>query len=395
MIAARPIIDRPHPTTPDSEQPLNASSNRYEFDSQSDVARRTSVALASRGLVISEGAVDLRRTVEIVLVDGRRLVVVPLHSLDYVDGEPATSTALEWAFTVRDRGGALLESPDVVDEDDDGPFGCPTTWEIAAPSFDIAAGVLVTEKVLASFGLGPLRGAAPGESAPTYTEAPYPGARPEGSWVVDPDERLYPVVPDSSSLSGWAVVTGESEAQCLDAWLAEHDAPALLERIALLSYGSNGCPQKFVSNKVTLPGVNLAVETHGLAAAHCAGTRGGDGAVPATLVAAPEMVERHVVSYVSVADLDALDRVEGRTGRWYDLVALDAGRVVRADGVVLEDVRGYVGSKSVRWPLADEQGRPLLLTDVSQADALALVSSGRFRSIEPEPIGAVIPAGRP
>ena len=72
---------------------------------------------------------------------------------------------------------------------------------------------------------------------------------------------------------------------CLDAWLDDQGVAGLDARIPLLSYGSNACPEKFVRNGVSLPGVNLRVTVHDLAAVYCQGTRSADGAVPATLAA--------------------------------------------------------------------------------------------------------------
>lgn len=374
---------------------MSTQPTSHESAEQADLARAFATAMTMRRFVVTEGAHRRRRTAEVHLVDGRRLVVVPLHRLGQTDEQDAAEFAAdwEWAWMVKDVGGDLVDAPDAADGE--GRSSRDPLWWVAVPGTDVGVGIAATEKLMWARGLLPQHGVEPGESAKSYAETPYPGARPAGSWVVDAAERLFPVMPDSVLPSGWSVVTADDAYGCLDAWLDAAGAAALADRMPLLSYGSNGCPRKFVGNGVSLPGVNLAVVTEGLAAAHCAGTRSRDGAVPATLVAAAGAAEPHVVSYVLASDIERLDRVEGRTSRWYDLVRLEEGRVLRADGVEVEGALAYVGSRPERWPLVDADGSPLLVAATPQGQAHAAVVGRSGRSAEPTGLGSVIPlAGR-
>lgn len=365
----------------------------YASTIQADVARATATVLASRGHVVTEGEYDLRRTVEVHADDGRRLVVVPLHAFD--EGDPDAEGADGWAYLVMDQVGRYIDVPEAR-RGHEPPYGCPSVWSLTFGGRDAGAAADDVEKVLgwvAQDGFHPLVGVRPGTPASTYREAPYPGAHPNGSWVVDTRQRLFPTMPDSGSPSGWAVVDGCGHLVCLDAWLSGHGAAGLDGRVPLLSFGSNACPEKFIRNGVGLPGVNLRVTVQGLAAVYCQGTRGADGAVPATLTAVPGHSERHVVSYVRPADFMSLDRVEGRRGRWYDLVLLTAGRIVRDDGTPLEHVLAYVGGRSERWPMRDPNGDVLLVRDTSQAVTRESLRDTRAQNVEPELLGTVWPMG--
>lgn len=194
--------------------------------------------------------------------------------------------------------------------------------------------------------------------ATDYPEQPYPGARPDGSFVVDRDGGVLPVAPDDACASGWRVAAEG----CLDEWLAARDAPPLSERIAVLSYGSNASPQKVLRNRIDLPAVCLAARVIGMAAVWCTGPRHLDGAIPATLAPRPGHQEPHVLSYVVPSDLDLLDSVEGHPMR-YRRRTLEPGSVVREDGLEPHDAIAYIGISENRLPVLDEAGEPVLVSD--------------------------------
>lgn len=369
--------------------------NHYASIIQADLARDAAAVLASQGHVVTEGEYDLRRTVEVHAADGRRLVVVPLHAFDEED--PDAGDADEWAYLVMDEAGTYLDVPEARDGQEP-PYGCPSIWMLTFGGRNAAAAAVDVENVLgllAEHGFRPVVGVRPEAHASSYGEAPYPGARVGGSWVVDTSQMLFPVMPDSGSPSGWAVVEHDGRHQSLDMWLCQQGAAELHARVPLLSFGSNACPEKFVCNGVSLPGVNLRATVHDLAAVYCQGSRSVDGAVPATLVAVPGHRETHVVSYVAPADFTALDRTEGRRGQWYDLVLLNAGTVVRDDDVVLEHVLGYVGGRSERRPMRDRNGDLLLIRETTQAAAQAALSTATGPGIEPVALGPMWPMGAP
>lgn len=193
-----------------------------------------------------------------------------------------------------------------------------------------------------------------------YPEQPYPGARPPGSYVLDGDGSVIAVVPDASCTSGWRV-EGEG---CLDDWLEARGVPALGERVAVVSYGSNASPQKVLRNGIGLPAINLRADLVSLAAVWCSGPRHLDGAIPATLAPRADHRESHVLSYVLSEDLDALDSVEGHPLR-YERRRLDPGRVVREDGYQPDDALAYVGVSEDRLPVLDESGEAVLVSDGS------------------------------
>ncbi|MDN5745415.1 MAG: hypothetical protein L0H31_09870 [Nocardioidaceae bacterium] len=230
----------------------------------------------------------------------------------------------------------------------------------------------------------------PGQPVRDYDEAPYPGRRPVGSWVIDPDQRLFPVHPDATAASGWSVSGGHgSRRWCLDEWLVEHGGAAMSQRFPVLSYGSNANPQKVVRNGVSLPAVSLACVVEDLAAVWCRDTRGVER-MPATLVAWPGNREHHALSYVGQQDLIPLDLVEGRAAGWYRLVRLTAGRVVREDARVPERVLSYVGSRADRRPLLDADRRPVRLSELGHAQALRAVHRQGYTTGSEPDLGPVI-----
>ena len=132
----------------------------------------------------------------------------------------------------------------------------------------------------------------------------------------------------------------------------------------MLSFGSNRCPSKVVRQGG--PYVNLKCQTTGLAAVWSHGVR-GDGQTVATLVEAHEHEDVFFLSMCTDAEVELLDVVEGR-GQRYDLVPLDPSQVVLEDGSSPEAVAAYVGVHPDRWPVAGEEGHPVLLNTMTQEE---------------------------
>ena len=132
----------------------------------------------------------------------------------------------------------------------------------------------------------------------------------------------------------------------------------------MLSFGSNRCPSKVVRQGG--PFVNLECQTTGLAAVWSHGAR-LDGQTVATLVEAHEHEDVFFLSMCTDAEVELLDLVEGR-GLRYDLVPLDPSQVVLEDGSSPEAVAAYVGVHPDRWPVAGDEGHPVLLTTMTQEE---------------------------
>ena len=196
-----------------------------------------------------------------------------------------------------------------------------------------------------------------------WPEIPYPGDWPDHSYVVDDDAMVHRIEVDPKAPSGWAVRSGDDR-MCLDAWLRQAGRPALAGRTPVLSFGSNRCPSKVVRQGG--PFVNLECQTTGLAAVWSHGAR-GDGETVATLVSAFEHEAVFFLSMCTDAEVELLDVVEGR-GLRYDLVPLDPRQVVLEDGSSPEAVAAYVGVHPDRWPVAGEEGHPVLLTTMTQEE---------------------------
>lgn len=358
----------------------------HESPVQSSVARTLAIALTAQGFVVAEGEYDLRRTVEVRGRDRRHLVVVPLHQ--FFADEPDAPDADDWLLMLRAVDGQLVDAPDV--DGPGAPFGCPSIWDVTPAGEDLDAGLawfLRNLEILKEQDFVPALGVLPASPASMYSEHPYPGERPSGSWVVDHDALVWPVMPDPEAPSGWSVV--DARVVCLDAWLHSHGASPMASRLPVLSYGSNANPAKVVRNGASLPGVHLQAQVHDLASVYCAGTRGHDGAVPATLIALPGHSEGHVLSWVVTEDFAALDVIEGRAGAWYDLVALTLGSVVLADGTEPDEVLAYVAGRPERFPLQTAQGDFLLVGETTQSEARAAVARWTGHLVEPEVIGVV------
>lgn len=202
-----------------------------------------------------------------------------------------------------------------------------------------------------------------------YPSVPYPGRRPKDSYVHD-DATGWPLHRDPAALSGWRLPDGTE----LDDWLTERDAEPLAERVPLLAYGSNVCPSKitWLREALALPGpvVVLKARCTGLAAVWAAGLRVVDDQRPATLTRAPGVTEYHAVWLATVAQVEVLDRCEGR-GERYRLARVDTGEVRLVDGTRIAAPLAYTALAERRLPLLVD-GEPVRCADVPQAGAAAL-----------------------
>ncbi|PRW64026.1 hypothetical protein [Actinopolyspora mortivallis] len=206
-----------------------------------------------------------------------------------------------------------------------------------------------------------------------YPENPYPGARPDCSFV-HVDGTGYPVLPDGTAPSGWRVVT-DTERPCLNHWLATRGATPLHRRRPVLAYGSNVCPEKisWLRSELGLagPAVVLRASCIDMAAVWSAGLRPRDGQRPAVLASAPGTVEQHAVWYATAQQRRVLDRCEGR-GRRYRLVRLHRSHPVRLDdGTEPERLLAYTAADRGMTPLLVD-GAPVRCSEVEQYGALAL-----------------------
>lgn len=226
-----------------------------------------------------------------------------------------------------------------------------------------------------------------------WPEDPYPGSWPDHSYVVEPagdaDDEAHVLAVEVSAevASGWAVRDGATST-CLDDWLVERGLVPLGERVAVLSFGSNRCPSKVARQGG--PYVNLRARTDGLAAVWSHGAR-GDGQVVATLVAAEGRQDEFFVSWCSPDDVALLDVVEGRGAR-YDLVELEPGAVVLEDGSRPDPVVAYVGLRPHRWPVAGDDGHPVVLDALDQTGVAALRAADAAHW-EPDDDGPFTPLG--
>ncbi|MFC9250837.1 gamma-glutamylcyclotransferase family protein [Amycolatopsis thailandensis] len=175
---------------------------------------------------------------------------------------------------------------------------------------------------------------------------PYPGARPGHSFVhFDGAGHSLDTAPE-----GWR------------------------ERQAVLAYGSNACPSKITwlreNMGLTGPVVVCNARCTDLAAVWASGLRFRDGQRPATLAAAPGIVEEHAVWFATPEQIAVLDECEGN-GQRYRLVRLTAPAITLDDGTVLDDVVAYVGAADIRLPILVD-GRHIRVADLEQRRAAAL-----------------------
>lgn len=308
--------------------------------------------------------------------DGRAMVIVPLYDWE-PDLELGLASPGRWEYAVRDIDGSLLPRPDGHDT-----FGCASIWHAGDFGLQLDHGTdqqhhmqkLMADLLGWALVLGekhPLGRVTSGQEATDYAVDPYPGQRPYGSFVIDDEGFCWPVSPDEGQPSGWAV-SGDEDSVCLDDWLATFGAAPLAERVPLVGYGSNASPGKVLANRTPLPSVHLACTLEDLASVWCGGDTAA-GRTPVTLDMLPGHSEEAVVMMCDHTELRALDRVEGRSSRWYDLVLLTEGRVVLENGARLSRPAAYAGGRPDRYPMR-LGGRSLLRVDVDQAEVRVLRS---------------------
>ncbi|MFB9904549.1 gamma-glutamylcyclotransferase family protein [Allokutzneria oryzae] len=197
---------------------------------------------------------------------------------------------------------------------------------------------------------------------------PYPGARPDGSFLHEENGRGVMLRPGAGS---WLLGDSDSE---LDAWLADRGHAPLAERVPVLVYGSNQCPSKITWLRETLrlpgPAVVLRARCGDLAAVWANGLRKRDGARPATLAAMPGVVETHAVWMATPEQIRVLDVCEGR-GQRYGLARVRSGTITLDNGSIVDGAVSYVGLTEIRMPLLRD-GEMVRCAEVDQYAALAL-----------------------
>lgn len=188
-----------------------------------------------------------------------------------------------------------------------------------------------------------------------YPCEPYPGRRPEASFVhLDGVGHELVGVPRPRSPSGF-VLAGDGVD--LDYWLAEHDAAPVAGRIAVLAYGSNACPSKVTwlrkEHGLRGPAVVLTARCAGFAAVWATGFRQRDGVRPVTLTAMPGVVEEHAVWLATPAQVEALDSCEGAdlASPRYRREVLPAAAVTVTGEVKPPSVEAYFGACADRRPM--------------------------------------------
>ncbi|HEX3778058.1 MAG TPA: gamma-glutamylcyclotransferase family protein [Pseudonocardiaceae bacterium] len=203
---------------------------------------------------------------------------------------------------------------------------------------------------------------------------PYPGSRPDRSFLHE-RELGRALRPGGAAPWSWRLADDDTD---LDDWLADRGEPALAERIPVLAYGSNACPAKITWLRGQLglsgPVVVLRATYTGLAAVWAAALRARDGQRPATLAAAPGLVETHAVWLATPEQVRVLDVCEGR-GERYRLARLATGEIRTEDGNRLDGVLAYLGRPN---PSADRtplhvNGEPVRCAEVTQSEAIALI----------------------
>lgn len=192
--------------------------------------------------------------------------------------------------------------------------------------------------------------------AAQWSQTPYPGQRPEWSYVQVDDF----VLPITHGVGG-ATVDGTD----LNIWLAARGEITMAARTPVLAYGSNACPSKLVTMRerdgLTGAVVMTTCTIEGVAAAWCTGRRRTDNSVVATLVEV-DGSEEHFIWWVAPDQWAALDDCEGAP-TVYALQAVPG--IVRGHDGRLVPAQAYIGVAAARQPRHDVAGRPLLVRDVS------------------------------
>jgi gamma-glutamylcyclotransferase (GGCT)/AIG2-like uncharacterized protein YtfP len=209
-----------------------------------------------------------------------------------------------------------------------------------------------------------------GSASTDHDPPPYPGKRPQGSFVVFRGEVLA-VRPDTGGC-GWTI----TDPLCtppvvdLDVWLVMRGQEMLRDRLAVVGYGSNLNPRQIEGFSGGRATVVLKALVIGAASAYCTSQR-SDGQYPAGLVSVdPAHVEEHGVVLIDSRCQDRLDHKEGasRAGGAYA-----RGTVAGIDhpvDVLLENGTRVPGRLPVylqAWrKTAHRGGRPVLLADLDQ-----------------------------
>jgi hypothetical protein len=165
----------------------------------------------------------------------------------------------------------------------------------------------------------------------TFPALPYPGQRPDGSFVVQ-NGQVWGLDPRGG---GW--VDRETA-----------DPVSLDGRSLVLAYGSNANPEK-LSEK--LDGTVLVLRCQVLDfAAVWSSARRNEGSVVATIVADPGYVETQHVLAVTEHQLEQMDGWEGHP-KYYERQAFPDGSVLLESGAMPSEVLVYVGTARKRPPL--------------------------------------------
>jgi gamma-glutamylcyclotransferase (GGCT)/AIG2-like uncharacterized protein YtfP len=218
------------------------------------------------------------------------------------------------------------------------------------------------------------RSADAGRLASDYAELPYPGERPSTSWVGYDDvvEPLW-----TRAAGTWTTEHGRS----LDDFLESLGAAPMSARVPVLAFGSNASPQKVRANMAALPTsaervvVTMRCLVPDVAAVWTGARRSGRGDVPATICSEPGRIEAHSLQWLTLDQLDQVDRVEGA-----HLAVPEYRRCRLPTAVLVEDLRCveavlvYVGSRADHLPFLRD-GAPVRLADVDQAGIDAWLST--------------------
>ncbi len=196
------------------------------------------------------------------------------------------------------------------------------------------------------------------QSASSWPAADYPGRRPRGSWLMDPDGALRGLGPADS---GWRDRdTGENI--------------EFANRQLVLAYGSNPDPDKLLARQEFFRDdsvIALRAVIFGWGAAWCnARRRTEDKSVVATLVAAPGRAEVHPVFALTPHQLAEMDRWEGHPTVYQRRARV--GEVLLESGERAGDVQVYLGTAQ-RRPALMVNGQPVLCADMPQSEVDRLV----------------------
>lgn len=213
-------------------------------------------------------------------------------------------------------------------------------------------------------------------------EPRYPGARPNGSFVVR-DGRVLPVL---LTPAGWRIGTGGTAdapvTEDLDDWLTRLGEVPLSERLASVGYGSNLNPREIDRFSEDRAVVVLRAAVVGVQSAYLTKPRSRDHQFPAGLaIAEPAHVEAHGIVLIDPRNQSRLDGKEGQGGAYLRSVISAAFPLA----AVLEDATMLVAPLPTylqhEKKLAGLDGRPLALADVEQREFAALVESRRVSAL--------------